>query len=129
MTAYHIQAVEESQVITLELLSEAIQNEMGLDEDAANNTAEYILNFFGYDTEILDNILRPNDRSVFYLLYDVGLLRTTQENAVLDTGRNWRIFYWILAEDRIIESATEEEDEEDEISVYDMISTEEWFQH
>ena len=81
-------------IITINELTTAIKNCMKLDSQTAHHTAEYIMNFFGYDTEILDNILQPEDRTVFYLLYDVGLLKTDQERILLSSGRDWRIYYW-----------------------------------
>ena len=100
---------------------------MKLDSQTAHHTAEYIMNFFGYDTEILDNILQPEDRTVFYLLYDVGLLKTDQERILLSSGRDWRIYYWKLDEECIRKNLESEYIEEEEETVYDMITTDQWF--
>ena len=115
------------EIITIDELTIAIKNRMKLDSQTAHNTAEYILNFFGYDSEILDNILQPEDRTVFYLLYDVGILKTDQERILLSTGRDWRIYYWKLDEDIIRGSLDKEYTEDEEESIYDMITTEQWF--
>lgn len=58
--------------------------------------AETMLNFFGYTSRVLDNMLQPEEREVFYTLEDMGLLRTEREETSLYDGREWRINYWVL---------------------------------
>ncbi len=55
--------------------------------------AEYLLGFFGYGTEVVDNVLRPNDRDVFYMLEEEGLLGTRQEEVLVTPGKLWRLHY------------------------------------
>jgi len=59
-------------------------------EELANN----ILKFFGYNDTIIDNILQPEERNMFYMMEDWGILRTEREDTTLYDGREWRINYW-----------------------------------
>lgn len=65
--------------------------------------AETMLNFFGYTTRVLDNMLQPEEREVFYTLEDMGLLRTEREETSLYDGREWRINYWVLNTEVILD--------------------------
>ena len=65
--------------------------------------AETMLNFFGYTSRVLDNMLQPEEREVFYTLEDMGLLRTEREETSLYDGREWRINYWVLNTEVILE--------------------------
>ena len=92
-------------------------------------TAEHILNFFGYGDRIIDNMLEPEDRDTFYLLEDLGLLRTEREETTLWDGREWRIHYWLLNKERIFSLAyktEEEEREESEENIYDELPEDIW---
>ena len=94
-------------LVTLRILTKAIQNsvEHEMDEKTARNIAERILNFFGYDDRIYDNILTPQERDVFNMLESVGLLSTTSEELTLYNGKEWRIYYWILNGDKILKAS------------------------
>ncbi len=75
--------------------------ERQLEYDAAIDMADYILGFFGFQDRIIDNMLEPQDRNVFYLLQDYGLVRTESEETSLWDGREWRIHYWLLDHNKI----------------------------
>ena len=94
-------------LVTLEIFTKAIQNSMeqGMDEKAARSIAQRILNFFGFDDRIYDNILTPQERDVFNMLETVGLLSTTSEELTLYNGKEWRIYYWILKGDKILKAS------------------------
>ncbi len=74
----------------------------------AEAIASNILNFFGFNERIIDNILEPDDRDVFYMLEDCGLLETERDETTLYDGREWRIHYWTFRKDRILRLAIEE---------------------
>ena len=67
-----------------------------------------------------------DDRRLFYFLQDVSLLRTAWEEAILASGRTWRIFYWYLNLDAIEESANEVDDPEYEPGLYDALPQDVW---
>lgn len=122
-----------SNVLTLENLTRAIQNSMGIkgiDKNEAKRMAEHMLNFFGYSDRIIDNVLEPEDRDVFYMMEDSGLLTTEREETTLYDGREWRINYWLFRKNKIQElinlSKVDSDDEEEDDSVYDDIPEDVW---
>ncbi len=122
-------------VITIDVLARAIQNGLSrprrkLSLEEAKMTAEHILNFFGYGDRIIDNMLEPEDRDTFYILEDLGLLKTEREETTLWDGREWRIHYWLLNKERILSLAnrsqeTEEREEEIE-NIYNELPDDVW---
>ena len=70
-------------LITLNELSKAISNRVGIDKSKALNVASFILDLFGYDDRIIDNILEPEGRQLFYFLESEGLLTTGREVTLL----------------------------------------------
>jgi len=121
-------------ILTIENLTKAIQNsvgDQGIDKSEARRMAEHMMNFFGYSDRIIDNILEPEDRDVFYMMEDSGILMTEREETTLYDGREWRINYWLFCKDRIHElthkkGSKNDEDDEDEQTVYDEIPEEVW---
>ncbi len=104
-------------VVTVDFLAQAIQNGLSrpkrkLSLEEARMTAEHVLNFFGYGDRIIDNTLEPEDRDTFYILEDLGILKTEREETTLWDGREWRIHYWILNKVRIWELTNRKEEEE-----------------
>lgn len=83
-------------IITLAVLTKAIRIKLDVDETKARQHAETVLDLFGYDDCIIDNILEHKERCLFYRLEAEGILRTRREEIILDDGRNWRIHYWFL---------------------------------
>jgi len=83
-------------LVTLTVLTKAIQMKFDIDETEAKRYAEIVLDLFGYDDCIIDNILEHKERCLFYRLESEGILNTRREEMILDDGRNWRIHYWIL---------------------------------
>ncbi len=71
-------------------------NKGPLDNEVAEEMAEHVLNFFGYGERIIDNMLKTDDRDIFYMLEDLGILKTEREETTLYDGREWRINYWTL---------------------------------
>lgn len=91
-------------VVTIDHLTDAIKasiDRKGLSEEAARDMAKHIMNFFGYEDRIIDNVLEPEDRDAFYMLEDAGLLTTEREETILYDGSEWRIHYWLFRMDRI----------------------------
>ena len=100
--------------VDLPLLSRAIRRSVGHDgmrREDADAIAGHILNFFGFNERIIDNVLEPDDRDTFYMLEDSGILETERDETTLYDGREWRIHYWMFRKDRIHQLAREEEAE------------------
>jgi len=123
-------------VVTMQQVEKALKKTVGkkgMSDPEIKNLAEYVMSFFGYTDEVIDNKLTSEDRDVFYMLEEEGLLTTTQEEVLLKKGKLWRIHYWILKKDQIIRLAKADEagvKEKDEAAdVYDQISDEEWSRH
>jgi hypothetical protein len=123
-------------VVTMQQVEKALKKTVGkkgMSDPEIKNLAEYVMSFFGYTDEVIDNKLTSEDRDVFYMLEEEGLLTTTQEEVLLKKGKLWRIHYWILKKDQIIRLAKADEagvKEKDEAAdVYEQISDEEWSRH
>ncbi|MGI0140729.1 MAG: DUF6015 family protein [Thermoplasmata archaeon] len=92
-------------------LSKAIRRSVGHDgmrPEDARTIAAHVLNFFGFNERIIDNVLEPDDRDTFYMLEDTGILETERDETTLYDGREWRIHYWMIRKERIVELAEEE---------------------
>ena len=55
-------------IITLNDMSRAIANRVGINKEKARRVAGFVMDLFGYDDRIIDNILDPEDRQLFYIL-------------------------------------------------------------
>jgi hypothetical protein len=116
----------------LDILIRALKNTLGrkgMSDDDINKLAEYVLSFFGFEEEIIDNKLTSEDRDVFYMLEEEGLLGTREEETQLKKGKPWRIHYWILKTDNIQQLANmpaEKTESEPNASIYDKISDDSW---
>ncbi len=123
-------------VVTMQQVEKALKKTVGkkgMSDDEIKNLADYLMSFFGYTDEVIDNRLTSEDRDVFYMLEEEGLLTSTQEEVLLKKGKLWRIHYWILKKDQIIRLAKSDEGgqavRDEAADVYDRISDEEWARH
>ena len=123
-------------VVTMQQVELALKKTVGrkgMSDSEIKNLADYLMSFFGYTDEVIDNRLTSEDRDVFYMLEEEGLLTTTQEEVLLKKGKLWRIHYWILKKDQIIRLAKSDEEgierHDEAADVYDQISDEEWARH
>ncbi len=117
----------ESTVISFDLLSRAIFNKMGVTKDISDEIALRVLNYFGYEKEIIDNVLDQDDRRMFYFLQDVELLGTHWEEVILPNGRMWRVFYWSLNVPKIRNFARPQHDGTAvEMGLYDSLPEDVW---
>lgn len=92
--------IGKNEPIKREQLIAAIQN-IGLDANVAESSAELLLGYFGFDDMMLDNMLSKHHRDLFYMMEDQGILSTYHELETLHTGREFRLNYWILKKDSI----------------------------
>jgi hypothetical protein len=90
-------------IITLDALSKAIANRVGLGIEEARRDAGFVLDIFGFDDRVIDNVLDPEDRQLFYILEEEGMLVTEREETTLYDGREWRTHYWQLKKNTILE--------------------------
>ncbi len=125
-------------VVTYEDLVAALKKllgKKGMSDTDISKLAIYLLNFFGYSDYIIDNILNTEDRDVFYMLEEEGLLTTEREEIYILKGKVWRIHYWMLRKRRILELARGEKEKKSlkekprtEASVYDEMTEDDWAQ-
>ena len=92
-------------IITLEDLSKAISNRVGIDIDEARRDAGFVMDIFGFQDRVIDNVLDPEDRQLFYILEEEGMLTTEREETTLYDGREWRTHYWVIRKDIILKYA------------------------
>ena len=124
--------MNEDSIVTVEELTQAIRNSpdnKGIPEEEAYDIARHVLNFFGYSDRIIDNVLEPEDRDMFYMLEDATILTTEREETTLYDGREWRINYWLFRKDKIRQLMDDEGkngDSEREETVYDEIPADAW---
>jgi len=93
--------------LTLGDLSKAISNRVGIDIDEAQRDAGFVMDIFGFDDRVIDNVLDPEDRQLFYILEEEGMLTTEREESTLYDGREWRTHYWRLRKDIILHYSKE----------------------
>ena len=122
-----------AKLITIGILARAIKNSIdrfGMVDEYAISMSEHVLHFFGFSDRIIDNVLEPEDRDLFYQLEDSGLLTTEREETTLYDGREWRIHYWVMRVPKISEIANSVFEEapvmEEEDDVYSTIPDEVW---
>ena len=124
--------MNEDSIVTVEELTQAIRNSpdnKGIPEEEAYDIARHVLNFFGYSDRIIDNVLEPEDRDMFYMLEDATILTTEREETTLYDGREWRINYWLFRKDKIRQLMDDEGkngNKEEEETVYDEIPLDAW---
>ena len=133
----------EMNIITLDDLSKAIAHRVGVDIEEARRDAGFVLDIFGFDDRVIDNVLDPEDRQLFYILEEEGMLSTEREETTLYDGREWRTHYWQLKKDIILKYSKEKNkpirttildknqpipsiEESDEEEVYDQLEEDIW---
>jgi hypothetical protein len=124
--------MNEDSIVTVEELTQAIRNSpdnKGIPEEEAYDIARHVLNFFGYSDRIIDNVLEPEDRDMFYMLEDATILTTEREETTLYDGREWRINYWLFRKDKIAQLMNDDgnsKSSEQEETVYADIPLDAW---
>jgi len=82
-------------------MTNAIKNRLDISEIKAKKIATFIMDAFGYESRIIDNILKPDERQLFYMLEAEGFLSTGRERSRLHDGREWMTHYWHLQHSQI----------------------------
>ncbi len=112
-------------MITVTKLAAALQKRLGHAPEDSLEEARVVMNYFGFHDTIIDNAVEPEDRKLFYLLQEAGLLQSYWETVPLLDGRHWRIFYWQLDE-KTLDRLSEDEDAPTEEHVYQTLPDEAW---
>ena len=112
------------EIITLNDLSNALVNRVGIPKTEAVKIASLILDLFGYDDRIIDNILEPEDRQLFYILEAEGLLSTGREEIRLHDGREWLTHYWELKKSTILRFAKNKVKKDAKKAIYPLKNVE-----
>ena len=90
-------------IITINHLSEVIAERLDVDIETARRYASIVIDFFGYHDRIIDNILNPGERQLFYSLQEQKILSTEREEITLYNGNIWRTHYWRLERESILD--------------------------
>ncbi len=114
-------------MITVDMLVRAVESKASLEKEEAESVAGQVMAYFGFDNRIVDNIIDKNDRKLFYMLQEAGILNSSWETLTLHNGKNWRIYYWYFSEQKIRECLAEQQEEEEDI--YSSIPDEVWKMH
>ena len=77
-------------------MTNAIKNRLDISDIKAKKIATFIMDAFGFENRIIDNILKPDERQLFYMLEAEGFLTTGRERSRLHDGREWMTHYWQL---------------------------------
>ncbi|MDD5503115.1 MAG: hypothetical protein PHH26_06610 [Candidatus Thermoplasmatota archaeon] len=118
-----------SMVLTVEELATAIHHKSGIPMEDAERNALFVMNLFGYDNRIIDNVLESEDRGLFYMLEEEHILTTEREEVTLYDGREWRTHYWVLNKDMITKLALgfkSRREDAGEQNVYEGLPPEAW---
>ncbi|MDP8012167.1 MAG: DUF6015 family protein [Thermoplasmata archaeon] len=92
------------EIITRETLFKVlfkVLSKKGMDKSEIYELTEYVLSFFGFDDYLVDNILTPLDRDIFYYLEECGIFKAESMEINLLKGRQWRIHFWTYRKDNI----------------------------
>jgi len=124
-------------IVTLEDLATAIASRVDIDIESAMKDANFVMDLFGFEDRIIDNILEPEDRQLFYILEEEGMLITEREETTIYDGRSWRTHYWFLNKETILKYKEEgkrkkeerKKREEGAADIYNEIPEELWFGH
>ena len=103
-----------------------------LSRDEINRLAERIMDLFGFEDQVVDNRLTPDDRDIFYMMEEAGLVTTIEDDVQVQKGKTWRIYYWILKTDQILRLSGESAkvaEEKPEADIYESISEDVWKHH
>lgn len=103
----------------------------GMSGEEVRSIAEYMMNFFGYTDRVIDNILLPTDRDIFYMLEEIGVLTVETFEVDLIPKKGWHIHYWVLRKRKLKEVVNKLREapgkkEKVETSIYGSVSEEVW---
>jgi hypothetical protein len=112
-------------MITIKRLAAAVEKRLGHSAADSAEEARIVLNYFGFEDTIIDNAIEPEDRKLFYMLHEAGLLQSYWESVPLLDGRHWRVFYWQLDE-KTLDRLAKSEEATPEDKLYQTLPAEAW---
>ncbi len=123
-------------MITIKEIAHIIQQRIPSSYEDALEYAHIVMDLFGFEDRIIDNVLAHSERQLFYLLEQNEILLTEREEIVLYNGKKWRIHYWLLNKSLIqntdaysgktIEDAEEESAYEQKQTIYSHLPASVW---
>jgi hypothetical protein len=104
------------------------RNGTELDVDDLRDTAMQVMQFFGFEREVVGNHLEQDETALMYQLEDAGLIGTRTEEYNLTDGNPWRVNYFILNSEKIREfsSKTVRVNQDNASLVYENLPAEAW---
>ena len=104
------------------------RNGTELDVDDLRDTAMQVMQFFGFEREVVGNHLEQDETALMYQLEDAGLIGTRTEEYNLTDGNPWRVNYFILNSEKIREfsSKTVRINQDNASLVYENLPAEAW---
>ena len=93
-----------SEVVTPDKLARIISKKLGIGKKEAREYADIVMDIFGFDDTISDN-MPYKIRRLFYILEEKGILTTKRETfpAPNGTSGRWRTFYWSLNKKMVLQ--------------------------
>ena len=95
-------------IVTIKDLSIAIAKRLNLTHEEVEQYSRTVIDFFGFEDRIIDNMLTQEERQMFYRLHEKGIISSMREEITLPTGQPWRIHYWYLERKFILKLSHEE---------------------
>jgi len=123
-------------VITIRELQVALEKSLAdkqISKQDIVKLSERIMDLFGFADQVVDNRLTPEDRDIFYMLEEAGLVTTIEDDVQVQKGKTWRIYYWVLKKDQISRLAKEDSAKISgvaaEADIYETMSDDVWKHH
>lgn len=108
----------------------AMSRASDFDIAAIRDMADHLLAFLGFSNNIIDNYLTSNDRDLFYMAQEIGVVTTERDEITTHRGKPWRIHFWLFDKKNIFDLVYNykepEKEVEKETTVYDDLSDECW---
>jgi len=126
--------IENNEIVTPEILAGVMVNALKLrgynmNYSDALETAEHILNFFGFENQIIENVLENDDREILYFLEDLDIIEFRVSTLYKFDGKEWNVSTVHLKKNKISELANQEIEPSSEIEIskiYEKLPEEAW---
>lgn len=102
------------------------RNGMDLKADDLRDTAVQVMQFFGFEREVVGNHLEHDEIAMMYQLEDLGLVDTRVEEYNLLDGNSWRVNYFVLNPRKIREYSSMRVERDEASNVYEDLPGEVW---
>ncbi len=107
-------------------LSYALEHTFDMHEDDAQAIAQVVAEVFGRASEVDDDTLDPEVRSIFYTLEAKKLLTFRRETYQSENGQTLRAYYWRVRDDEIKRVADAASEDQQEPGIYDQLPQDAW---